>query len=227
MLKVAEVECTVLRSARRSVAIFIERDGSVSVRAPQAASDEQLAKVVEKKLPWIYRNLALWRELNRNIPKREFVSGESFYVAGQPCILDVQADAVEPLEQVGDRLVLNRKHLAKAEELLRAMYRRLGYERLPGLIERFAPRMGVRPGRLRVWELQNRWASCSERGNLNFHWKVMSLPGDVLEYLVVHELAHIKHRNHTKEFWCEVEKVMPNWEVAANWLRTNGAGRSF
>lgn len=227
MLKVAEVECTVMRSARRSVAIFIERDGSVSVRAPQAASDEQLAKVVEKKLPWIYRNLALWRELNRNIPKREFVSGESFYVAGQPCILDVQADAVEPLEQVGDRLVLNRKHLAKAEELLRAMYRRLGYERLPGLIERFAPRMGVRPGRLRVWELQNRWASCSERGNLNFHWKVMSLPGDVLEYLVVHELAHIKHRNHTKEFWCEVEKVMPSWEVAANWLRTNGAGRSF
>jgi hypothetical protein len=227
MLKVAEVECTVLRSARRSVAIFIERDGSVSVRAPQAASDEQLAKVVEKKLPWIYRNLALWRELNRNIPKREFVSGESFYVAGQPCILDVRADTAAHLELVGDRLVLNRKHLAKAEELLRAMYRKLGYERLPGLIERFASRMGVQPGQLRVWELQNRWASCSERGNLNFHWKVMSLPGDVLDYLVVHELAHIKHRNHTKEFWCEVAKVMPNWEVAANWLRTNGAGRSF
>lgn len=55
----------------------------------------------------------------------------------------------------------------------------------------------------------------------------MSLPGDVLEYLVVHELAHIKHQNHTKEFWCEVEKVMPKWEGAANWLRVNGAGRSF
>lgn len=227
MLKVADVEFTVQRSARRSVAIFIERDGSVSVRAPHAVPDQQLAKVVEKKLPWIYRNVALWRELNRNAPKREFVSGESFYVAGQPCILDVREDAVAPLELIGDRLVLKRSYLAKVEELLRALYRKMGYERLPSIIQRFASRMGVAPGRLRVWELQNRWASCSERGNLNFHWKVMSLPGNVLEYLVVHELAHLKHRNHTKEFWGEVEKVLPRWELAASWLRDNGAGRSF
>lgn len=227
MLKVADVECSVLRSARRSVAIFIERDGSVSIRAPQAVSDEQLTKVVEKKLPWIYRNLALWRELNRNTPKREFVSGESFYVAGQPCILDVRDDVEEPLSLVSDRLVLKRSHQAKAEELLRAFYRKLGYEQLPGLISRYAPRLGVVTGKLRVWELQNRWASCSERGNLNFHWKVMSLPGDVLEYLVVHELTHIKHRNHTKDFWNEVGKVLPSWEASAAWLRNNGAGRTF
>lgn len=227
MLKVADVECTVLRSARRSVAIFIERDGSVSVRAPHGVTEDQLAKVVEKKLPWIYRNRALWRELNREAPRREFVSGESFYVAGQPCILDVREDAAEPIALVEGRLVLRRSHQNKAEELLRALYRNLGYERLPAVISRFASRMGVTPGRLRVWELQNRWGSCSDKGNLNFHWKVMALPADVLEYLVVHELAHLKQRNHTKEFWCEVEKVMPNWEVAANWLRENGAGRSF
>ncbi|MDT0216769.1 MULTISPECIES: M48 family metallopeptidase [Alcaligenes] len=227
MLKVADIDCTVLRSARRSVAIFIERDGSVSVRAPSSIADEQLVKVVEKKLPWIYRNMALWRELNRNVPKREFVSGESFYVAGKPCILDVRSDTNKPLELVGDRLVLKRSQLAKAEELLRALYRKLGYERLPGIIDRYASRMGVRPGKLRVWELQNRWASCSELGNLNFHWKVMSLPGDVLEYLVVHELAHIKHRNHTKEFWGEVDKALPGWKHAAAWLRDNGAGRTF
>ena len=227
MLKVADVECTVLRSARRSVALFIERDGSVSVRAPLSVTDEQLAKVVEKKLPWIYRNRALWRELNRDAPKREFVSGESFYVAGQPCILDIRHEADEPLALVGDRLVLKHSHIGKAEELLRALYRKMGYERLPVLIERFAARMGVKPGRLRVWELQNRWASCSEKGNLNFHWRVLALPLDVLEYLVVHELAHLKHRNHTNDFWEEVEKVCPQWRRATEWLRLNGAGRSF
>ncbi len=227
MLKVADVECTVLRSARRSVAIFIERDGSVSVRAPLSVTDEQLAKVVEKKLPWIYRNRALWRELNRDAPKREFVSGESFYVAGQPCILDIRHEADEPLALAGDRLVLKHSHIEKAEELLRALYRKMGYERLPVLIERFASRMGVKPGRLRVWELQNRWASCSEKGNLNFHWRVLALPLDVLEYLVVHELAHLKHRNHNNHFWEEVEKVYPQWRRATEWLRLNGAGRSF
>ena len=227
MLKVGDVECAVLRSARRSVAIFIERDGSVSVRAPLSVSDEQLAKVVEKKLPWIYRNVALWRELNRGAPKKEYVSGESFYVAGNPCLLDVREDAAEPLSLIGDRLVLKRTHISKADELLRGLYRKLGYERLPAIIERYAPRMGVKPGRLRVWELQNRWASCSDKGNLNFHWRVLALPLDVVEYLVVHELAHIRHRNHTNDFWAEVEKVYPQWKDATEWLRVNGAGRSF
>ena len=111
--------------------------------------------------------------------------------------------------------------------LLRALYRKLGYERLPGLIKRFSTRMGVTPGKLRVWELHNRWASCSLAGNLNFHWRVMALPLDVLEYLVAHELAHLKHRNHTKEFWGEVEKAYPQWQSAAEWLRGNGAGRTL
>jgi len=227
MLKVGDIECAVLRSARRSVGIYVERDGSICVRAPLAVDDLKLAKLVEKKLPWIYRNVALWRELNQDAPRREFVSGESFYVAGQPCILDVRDDAEQPLALVGDRLVLRRSNQGKADELLRALYRQLGYERLPGLIERFSSRMGVTPGKLRVWELHNRWASCSLAGNLNFHWRVMALPLDVLEYLVVHELAHLKHRNHTKEFWGEVEKACPQWQSAAEWLRGNGAGRTL
>ena len=93
MLKVGDIECAVLRSARRSVGIYVERDGSICVRAPLAVDDLKLAKLVEKKLPWIYRNVALWRELNQDAPRREFVSGESFYVAGQPCILDVRDNA--------------------------------------------------------------------------------------------------------------------------------------
>lgn len=81
------------------------------------------------------------------------------------------------------------------------------YARLPGLIERYGRQMGVKPGRLRVWELMNRWASCSQAGNLNFHWRALALPLDILEYLVVHELAHLLHRNHTKDFWSTVDKA--------------------
>lgn len=227
MLKVREIECRVVRSARRSAAIYVERDGSVTVRAPVDLDEARLTKLVEKKLPWIYRNVALWRELNRNVPHREFVSGETFYVEGQPCILDVRGEASLPLSLEGNRLVLRRNALGKADELLKAMYRQLGYERLPGLIERYASRIGVKPGKLRVWDLHNRWASCSVAGNLNFHWSVMTLPLDVLEYLVAHELVHLKHRNHSKEFWGEVEKIFPNWKIATEWLRVNGAGRSL
>jgi predicted metal-dependent hydrolase len=226
-LQVANIECQVVRSGRRSTAIYIERDGSVLVRAPAAIDDAKLSKLVEKKLPWIYRNLALWNELNQDTPRREFVSGETFYIEGQPCILDVRADAQEALVLTGDRLVLRKSDRPKAQELMQAMYRKRGYERLPGLIDHFARQMGVEPGRLRVWELMNRWASCSSAGNLNFHWRAMALPLDVLEYLVVHELAHLKHRNHTKDFWLTVEKASPKWQHAAEWLRVYGAGRSL
>ena len=216
-----------LRSACRSVAIYVERDGSVSVRAPATTDDETLIKVVTKKLPWVYRNVALWRELNRNTPRREFVSGETFYIGGQPCILDVREDATANLTLTGNQLVLKRSSLPKADVLLRALYRGLGYERLPPIITRFASTMDVKPGKLRVWELHNKWASCSTAGNLNFHWRAMALPFDVLEYLVAHELAHLKHPNHTKEFWSEVEKAYPGFLKAADWLRANGAGKTL
>lgn len=227
-LTVKDVECSVVRSARRkTVGIYVERDGQVVLRVPENAPLDKLTKVVELKLPWIYRNLAIWQELNAKTPQREFVSGETFYVGGQACLLDVRDDAKEALYQEGDRLVLCRSQLAKADELMRAMYRRLGYEQLPRLIEQFAPRIGVKPGKLKVWELKNRWASCSLAGNLNFHWRVLALPLDIQEYLVVHELAHLRHSNHSKDFWSVVDQTLPRWQRAAEWLRVNGLGRSF
>lgn len=226
-LRVKDIDCQVVRTRRKTVGIYIERDGTVMLRAPLDASDEKLAKVVEQKLSWVYRNQALWQELNAHAPRREFVSGETFYVGGQACLLDIRTDASAPLYQEGDRLVLSRAQVDKADELMRAMYRKLGYEQLPELIARYAPRMGVEPGNLRVWELKNRWASCSAAGNLNFHWRVLALPQDIQKYLVVHELAHLKHPNHGKEFWNVVDKTMPKWKAAAEWLRVNGLGRSF
>lgn len=225
-LVVGKVTCQVVRTSRRTTEISIERDGSVFVRAPANVDDARLHKVVEKKLPWVYRNLALWNELNRESPKREFVSGETFYVEGLPCILDVRADCDTPLQLIGDRLILRESTRPKAMTHIQAMYRQLGYQRIPALLERYAKQLGVAPGKLRVWELMNRWASCSTAGNLNFHWRTMTLPRDILEYLVVHELVHLLHRNHTKEFWAAVEKVLPNWETSEKWLKVYGAGRS-
>lgn len=223
MPNLRDVAYEVKRSGRRSVAIYIERDSTVSVRAPLDMTDGQIQRVVEKKLPWIYRNLALWRELNPAPAPKEMVSGESFYFLGRPCVLDFRESQAQPLVLDGDRFILSAGRRGKADELLRAFYRREGYARLPAVIAAHAKSMGVRPGKLRVWELGHRWASCSPAGNLNFHWKAMGAPLEVLEYLVVHELAHLKERGHSPRFWKEVEKVMPDWKSRAEWLKQNGA----
>ena len=220
---VRDVEYSVARSSRRTAAIVVERDGAVTVKAPQSATDQQVQRLVERKLPWVYRTLAQWSELNRQPTGKEFVSGETFYFLGQPCRLDVVPDAAVPLELSGDRFILRADVRPQAEGLLRAFYRRAGYDRLPPMISSHASSMGVRPGKLRVWELNHRWASCSATGNLNFNWRAMGAPIDVLHYLVVHELAHLKKRNHTPEFWETIDAEMPAWRGSAQWLKEHGA----
>jgi hypothetical protein len=87
--------------------------------------------------------------------------------------------------------------------------------------------MGVTPVGIKVQELQHRWASCTKAGMLNFHWKCMMAPLTILDYIVVHELAHLIHANHTEAFWNEVDKVLPDYLDRKQWLRVNGAGMSL
>ena len=84
--------------------------------------------------------------------------------------------------------------------------------------------MGATPNQVRVMELKHRWASCSAKGNLNFHWKCVQLPLSVLDYVVVHELTHLIHKNHTKVFWNQIDKVLPDYQERKQWLKVNGAG---
>ena len=83
---------------------------------------------------------------------------------------------------------------------------------------------GVSPVRVVVKELGNRWASCSAAGEIAFHWKCMMAPQTIIDYIVVHELCHMHHLDHTDAFWNEVDKVMPNYAERKEWLRVNGAG---
>ena len=83
--------------------------------------------------------------------------------------------------------------------------------------------MGVQSKSVRVMDLKHRWASCSPGGNVNFHWKCMMAPPTVIDYIIVHELAHLRHANHTRAFWNLVDKLLPDYQDRKEWLRVNGA----
>ena len=84
--------------------------------------------------------------------------------------------------------------------------------------------MGVQSKAVKVMELKNRWASCSPSGNVNFHWKCMMAPLTIIDYIVVHELAHLLHKNHTAAFWNTIDKILPDYQERKEWLRVQGAG---
>lgn len=105
---------------------------------------------------------------------------------------------------------------------LEAKYRRQAREKLGQRTAYFARRMGVSYGRITIRAAKTRWGSCSGRGNLNFHWKLALMPPEILDYVVVHELAHRKEMNHSPAFWAEVERILPDYRERRAWLKAFG-----
>ena len=197
------------KSARKTVSIYIERDGAVTVLAPEPYDMKVIEEILEAKRSWIYRSLAEWEDLNRTRVEREFVNGEGFPYLGSTYRLQIVDDASNDLSLKNGRFMLKRAVLSEARGEFIRFYKEKGKLRFPKFVEQNAQKMGLQPSAIRVQELKNRWASCSADGTLNFHWRCMMAPLSAIEYIVVHELAHLIHPNHTPEFWCAVEKVLP------------------
>lgn len=104
----------------------------------------------------------------------------------------------------------------------RARYIKIARDIFTRKTEYYARIMGVSYGRISIREQKTRWGSCSSQGNLNFNWRLIFAPENVLDYVVVHELAHRKEMNHSKAFYAIVESVLPDYRVSRKWLRDNG-----
>jgi predicted metal-dependent hydrolase len=211
------------KSPRKTTSIYIERDGSVSVLAPEPYDLGKVESLIEKKRSWIYRNLAEWEDLNRTRVQREFVSGEGFLYLGRNYRLQLVESQEQALTLKNGYFCLRKDLAHSGFTVFKQFYRDKGKERLPERVAGSAAQMGLQPGRIRVIELSNRWTSCSANGELNFHWKVMMLPLTILDYVIVHELAHLKYANHTAAFWNLVDKVLPDFQERKAWLRFRGA----
>lgn len=219
----------VVRSRRSTADIIIERDGSVVVRVPEWADEDRVANMVQSRHNWIHQGLAEWRDLNAARVLREYKNGEGFLYLGRGYRLLLVSEQEEPLQLKNGRFTLRRDFidqvdLIAARTAFRDFYTTKGLERLPDRVAYYAPKVGVAPTRVEVRELGHRWASCSRSGKLAFHWKCMMAPQTVIDYVVVHELCHFHHRDHTDAFWNEVDKVMPGFGERKEWLRRNGAG---
>jgi predicted metal-dependent hydrolase len=224
---VSGVDIAIKKSKRKTVSIFVERDGSVSALVPSNLDDEEIATILKAKEYQIHRNLAEWLQLNERHVTREYVNGQSFLYLGRNYRLKLVDDKLGELKFSKGYFLLSKDELSNAEQYFIDFYRNKLKEKIKSLIIRYKEQLGVSPNDIKVMELKNRWASCSAKGNINFHWKCAMAPMDVLQYIIVHELAHLIHLNHTKEFWNEVDKVLPKYEEQMNWLKLNGVGMSL
>jgi len=223
-----EIKYEVVRSRRRTADIVIERDGRILVRAPEKIPSEKIEDIIDSKRYWIYKNLAEWRDLNATRVLREYRNGEGFLYLGRSYRLLLVANQEDALVLKGGRFCLRRDlvdrgEIPAAQAAFRDYYVANGKKRISGRVEYFAPKVGVSPRKVDVRELGHRWAACSPKGNLAFHWKCMMAPPTIIDYIVVHELCHFHHLDHTDAFWNELDKVIPQYRERKEWLRKNGA----
>ena len=221
---VSGIDITIKRSKRKTVSIFIERDGSVSARVPETLKDDEIKEVIQTKEYQIHKQLAEWTQLNERKVEREYVNGQSFLYLGRNYRLKLVDEKMGELKLKNGYFLIGKQEQHKARELFVDFYKKKLNEKIWLIVDRYKAQLGVQPNEVKIMELKTRWASCTPKGNVNFHWKCAMAPIDVLHYIVVHELAHLIHPNHTKAFWNEVDKIMPNYEKQMQWLKMNGAG---
>ena len=185
----------IIRSNRKTLAIQINPDLSVTVRAPIYASQREIGRILKEKEGWIQKHIEKIREQEA---KRKEMYGEKGEYG-----------------KSAEREYLSNEEIHKlAEKALEYIPKRVSY---------FAKQIGVTYGKITIRNQKTRWGSCSSKGNLNFNCLLMLTPPEVIDYVVVHELCHRKEMNHSGAFWAEVEKVIPDYKEQVKWLKENGA----
>jgi predicted metal-dependent hydrolase len=209
-------------SKRKTFALIIDKDGLLLVRAPIGASKRQIKTVVDAHQSWIEEKQAeVVRKQQTQRPPR-FVDGEAFWYLGQRYPLSITNQEIKPPLQLHNRFILAQPYLPQAEAVFEAWYKMQARQVLKQRVEQWAKANRLTYTSLRITSARTRWGSCSSKGSLNFSWRLVLAPLVVIDYVVVHELAHLKQRNHSKAFWAEVEVMMPEYRQHRRWLKENG-----
>lgn len=217
-----QLDYSVVYSDRKTITITVERDRTVIVRAPVGTPDDKIRQAVESKKLWLYEKINHAQKYPLQKTRKEFVTGETIMYLGRYYRLEITDDD-EPGVRFRNRFYISRRNQANAGVLLRSWYMERAREKLTPRIRSFAESMGVAHHQILVSDLKYRWASCTPKGNLNFNWRIIKAPMFVIDYLIVHELAHLIEPNHSPEFWNIVAVQTPRYEVARAWLQEHGA----
>lgn len=211
------------RAARKTIGITVERDGSVVVTAPETLDKKSIEKHIWSRRLWIWQKQAIKKHQSDTMVQKQFISGESFYYLGRLHRLQLIDAQDKPLKLMHGWFNLRKDVQPEAKKHFMKWYSERLEQKITERIVPMAKRAGVQLGKVKVLDLGYRWGSCTKEGNLNFNWKIAMAPLSIIDYVIAHELIHLKEHSHSERFWKELSKVMPDYAKRKEWLKTNGA----
>ena len=208
----------IIRSRRKTLAISVDSFGRLIVRAPLRCSEARIFAFLQEKEGWIMRKIAERKGAGIDLPP-ENLNGYTMTLLGKKCKIYVVPTLKVGYDSEKDIIYLPEKN---PKERLIKWLKDNAKRILTTVTAQTAERMQTVYKSVTITSARSRWGSCSGDNSLHYSFRLIYAPKDVVEYVVVHELAHTKHHNHSKAFWTEVAKYVPDWKVKRNWLKVHG-----
>ena len=208
----------IIRSNRKTLAICIDAQNRVIVRAPKSCAEERIFAFLTQKEDWILRKRAEKSKYEISLPT-ENLHGYQFLLLGKTCTLFLTQEKEIRFDNENYHLFLPSKN---SENRLKSWLKENGKRIFTEVAKKQADIMQTSFKSVTVNSAKGRWGSCSFDNALHFSFRLLYAPKAVIEYVVLHELAHTKHKNHSPRFWAEVEKYNPDWKTHRKWLKLHG-----
>lgn len=233
------IEVTVIRSKRSTACLRILPDGTIEVRGPKLMPDSFVREFVLAKADWIIkkrREAALQQSKKKT---HTYQSGDVFLYLGEEYVLvlvaagrkriELLCEKTEQKPECRNKLMLHTVSFEPkaVERQIREWYKKQATGYITKRVEYFRTQI---PGEVESITMENRktrWGSCSNKGELTFNQRLMMAPPEIIDYVVVHELCHLKHMDHSPQFWKAVGNILPDYRERRLWLKENGIGLNF
>ena len=215
----------ITRTKRKKTISILIKDGNVEVKAPFNLNQKEIDSFILKKEKWI-KNKILFQKSIKKLPKKKFINGEVFKFLGKDLMLKINTSDAKKTYIKNDYIYLNLKNNTKnnrekIKKELELFYRSFSERILKEktLIE--SKKMNLKVNEIKVRSYKNRWGSCSSNGDISYNWKLIMAPEKIINYVIIHELCHLIHFNHSRDYWGEVSKKIPNYIENKEWLKSN------
>lgn len=211
------VPLLVVRNPRaRRYLLRLRPDGAARVTIPRGGSQAEALAFLERNRGWLAEQLQKQQARPRH--PATWNLGSEIWFRGEPVRIELVAPGKTSF---GAEILAVKDGAADLRPAIEKYLRRLAARELPPRVREFAAQHQFTVQRITVRNQKSRWGSCSRRGTISLNWRLIQTPDFVRDYIILHELAHLRHMNHSGRFWAEVERLCPDYSVAERWLKTH------
>ncbi len=206
---------------RKGFCLRIDQNGDLIVIAPYFATESEIKRVVQKKLNWIVKTRQVVIQNNQKTKPLVFEKGETLLFLGDWLLIDFHDKSDIFIDFVSKVIFLPKGDKSTLKRKLLQFFLNKAYEVLKEELDRWADVMGLQYKTLRLKNAKKLWGSCGKNGTINLNWRLILLPKELIDHIIIHELAHLVHKNHSKQFKFFVSQFSKNYSEKEKWLREN------